>query len=165
MTLRFLSFFILATAIASAQTPWTLRLDGIGPAKVGMTLAQLNTALHAHFVMPRDKDDQGCFYLNPRNHPQVALMIESGHLVRVDIDKPGISTEKGLSVGDSEVRAKHVYGAELTVKPSQYEGDEGGHYLTLISGKYGLRFETEKGKITEFYAGTAEAIQYVEGCE
>jgi hypothetical protein len=28
----------------------------------------------------------------------------------------------------------------------------------------GIRFETEKGKITLFYAGTKTAIQYVEGC-
>ena len=42
-----------------------------------------------------------------------------------------------------------------------------GHYLTVRSsdGHYGVRFETEKGKIIGYYAGTYEAIQYVEGCE
>lgn len=68
--------------------------------------------------MPGDKHDQGCFYVNPKSHPEVALMIEDGHLVRVDINKPGISTEKGLSVGDSEARARQVYGAGLKVEPS-----------------------------------------------
>ena len=115
--------------------------------------------------MPQDKDDQGCFYVHPKIHPQIALMIEDGHLVRIDVDKPGISTEKGVSLGDSEAHAKRVYGTTLQVDPSKYTGDQGGHYLTLISGKYGLRFETEHGKITEFYAGTASAIKYVEGCE
>ena len=160
-----LSFGIFVAALASAQSPWTLRLDGIGPAKVGMALPQLNIALHEHFLMPRNKDDQGCFYVNPKSHPGVAIMIEDGHLARVDINKPGISTEKGISVGDSETRAREVYGEGLKIEPSKYDGEEGGHYLTLNSGKYGLRFETEKCKITEFYAGTAKAIQYVEGCE
>jgi len=42
-----------------------------------------------------------------------------------------------------------------------------GHYLTVRSadGRYGIRFETDKGKIIEYYAGTYEAIQYVEGCQ
>jgi hypothetical protein len=29
----------------------------------------------------------------------------------------------------------------------------------------GVRFETDKGKITTYYAGKYDAIQYVEGCE
>ena len=31
-------------------------------------------------------------------------------------------------------------------------------------GARGMRFETEDGKVTRFYAGTAEPIEYVEGC-
>ena len=93
-----------------------------------MTLPELNAALHEHFALPRGKDDQGCFYVNPRNHPQIAFMIEDGHLLRIDVDKPGISTEKGVSVGDSEARARKAYGAELKVEASAYDGDEGGHY-------------------------------------
>jgi len=51
------------------------------------------------------------------------------------------------------------------VEPHKYIDD--GHYLTIRSAdrKYGIRFETEKGKITGFYAGLYSAIQYVEGCE
>jgi len=33
------------------------------------------------------------------------------------------------------------------------------------TGTYGIRFETDAGKITTFYAGSYEAIRYVEGCE
>jgi len=38
--------------------------------------------------------------------------------------------------------------------------------LTLRSAdqRYGMRFETEAGKVTTFYAGKYEAEQYVEGC-
>jgi len=94
-------------------------------------------------------------------------MIEDGHLVRVDVEKPGIATDKKVRVGDSEEQVKKAYGSELKIEPSKYTGEEGGRYLTFRSpeGKYGVRFETEKGKVTTFYAGTYEAIQYVEGCE
>jgi len=38
--------------------------------------------------------------------------------------------------------------------------------LTLANDRrYGIRFETDTGKILMFYVGTYEAIQYVEGCE
>ena len=165
--LRILIIFLLLGIPVQAQNPWVVRTDGVGPVKVGMSLAQLNTAVHDHFSMPKEKGDQGCFYANPRNHPQVAFMIEDGHLVRVDVTKRGIQTADGVQVGDSEARAKQIYGSKLEVAPSQYSGDEGGHYLTLRSsdGRYGFRFETEKGKITTFYSGTYAAIRYVEGCE
>jgi hypothetical protein len=57
-----------------------------------------------------------------------------------------------------------AYGHRLEITPRH---DVEGHYLTLRSAdeRYGIKFETEKGKIEAFYAGRAEAIQYVDGCE
>jgi hypothetical protein len=163
------TFLLLAalTVASQAVDGWVVRPDGVGPVRIGMGLIQLNAALHERFAMPAEKSDQGCFYVHPKSHPQIALMIEDGKLVRVDVDKPGISTEEGVQVGDSQVHAQHVYGVKAKVEPSQYTGEEGGRYLTIRSpdGHSGIRFETEKGKITTFYAGTYAAIQYVEGCE
>ena len=162
----FLVLVVLTTASQGADS-WVVQLDGVGPVRIGMSLAQLNAALHERFRLPTDKTEQGCFYVKPKSHPQLAFMIEDGKLVRVDVDKPGISTEEGVHVGDSQAHAQQVYGAKAKVEPSQYTGEEGGRYLTVRSpdGHSGIRFETEKGKITTFYAGTYTAIQYVEGCE
>ena len=92
-------------------------------------------------------------------------MIEDGKVSRVDVDAPGVTTSAGVQIGDSEARAKRMYGPELKVTEHKYI--DTGHYLTMRSadGRYGVRFETDKGKITGFYAGTYEAIQYVEGYE
>lgn len=157
---------ILSIASYASDQVWIVREDGVGPVKIGMTLSQLNDVLREHFVMPEKKEDQGCFYVNPARHHQISFMIEDGRLSRVDVDAPGISTVKGVEVGDSEKRAATIYGNELKVEPSQYTGPE-GHYLTLRSksGLYGIRFETEHGKITTYYAGRFESIQYVEGCQ
>ena len=163
-------FIVLAAlALASigplhADEVWLIREDGVGPAKVGLTLSQLNSLLGEKFSMPRDKDDQGCFYVKPAKHPHMALMIEDGHFVRVDVDAPGISTTEDIQVGDTETKALRTYGPRLKVEPHQYFDE--GHYLTVRSrdGRYGMRFETEKGKIQSFYAGRFEAVQGVEGC-
>jgi hypothetical protein len=114
--------------------------------------------------MPHDKGDQGCFYVKPAKHAHIAFMIEGGHLARIDVDKAGISTAEGVQVGDSEAHTLQVYGPRLKIEPHHYTE---GHYLTIrsVNGRYGIRFETEKGKIQTFYAGRFEAVQYVEGCQ
>jgi hypothetical protein len=155
---------VLCIASSAAKDRWVVRKNGFGPAKIGMSLSQLNTALHEKFVIPPNKEDQGCFYVNPTNHPHVSFMIENGRFVRIDVDKAGIATAEGVQVGDSEEHAKRVYGSRLSIGPHHYTD---GHFLTVRfqGGGYGIRFETDKGEIETFYAGTLEAIQYVEGCQ
>jgi len=155
---------LLSIGIAQADEDWVVREDGIGPVKVGLTLPQLNAVLDEKFSMPRNKDDQACFYVHSGRHAHIAFMIEDGRLSRVDVDSPGIPTTEGIQVGDSEKQARLLNGSKLKVEAHHYIPY--GHYLTLRSGdgNYGIRFETEKGKIQRFYAGRFEAVQYVEGC-
>ena len=149
-----------------AGDTWEVRTDGVGPVKVGMSLSQLNAVVHEKFSLPAAKDEQGCFYIKPHQQPSIGLMIEDGRVTRVDIDGPDILTVEGVHVGDSETRAKQVYGHKLKVEPHAYTGPE-GHYLTMHSsdGRYGIRFETDEGKIVRFYAGRANSIAYIEGCQ
>jgi hypothetical protein len=157
---------VVSISMSLASDNWVVRWNGVGPVKIGMNLSELSTVLHETFSMPNAKEDQGCFYVTPAKHPHVAFMIESARLVRINVDGPGERTAEGLPVGDSEERALQLYGPRLKVEPHAYTGPE-GHYLTVrsSSGRYGIRFETEKGKIARFYAGSIEAIQYVEGCQ
>ena len=157
--------FLGGTSICTASDLWIVRFDGTGPIKVGMSLSELNTALHESFSMPQDNEEQGCFYVSPAKHPGISFMLEDGHVARVDVQRRGISTSKGIKIGDSEVRAVQVYGNRLKVEPHAYTAPE-GHYLTVLSPdrRYGIRFETDKGKIVNFYAGRREAIAYIEGC-
>jgi hypothetical protein len=154
---------VLSYCLASA--PSTVRFDGLGPAKIGMNLSQLNAVLHTQATMPATKDQQGCFYVNSNKHPHIAFMMVDEHLARIDVNQPGVSTAKGIQVGDSESHALEVYGHRLEVIPHKYL--ETGRYLTIKSndGRYGIRFETDEGKITKYYAGRYDAIQYVEGCQ
>jgi hypothetical protein len=167
-----LSFFLSATpstAQSKSRTEdsprsWKLRLDGIGPVKVGMNLPQLNAALGEKFTRPKEEDEQGCFFATSSLHPQVSFMVEDGKVTRIDIDARGISTPRGIQVGDSEKEVLKVYGTAAKVEPHAYSAEDGGHYLTIRRGAFGLRFETLAGKVKSFYAGRFGSVQYIEGC-
>ena len=156
---------VFAALLLAANDEWVIREDGTGPVKIGMSVHDLRKVLQQRV---RTSDDlsgaDSCFYLKPEGHPYISFMILDGHLVRVEVDRRGVATSTGIQVGDAEAHTLQVYGKKIKVSPHKYIDD--GHYLTVRSadGKSGIRFETEKGKITSFYAGTYEAIQYVEGC-
>ena len=160
----FAALTILAAGISMADDVWVVRENGVGPVEIGMTLSQLNTTLGESFAVPPNREDQACFSVSPAKHASISFLIEQGLFARMDVDEPGISTAEGVQVGDSEAHALKAYGRRLEITPRH---DVEGHYLTLRSadGRYGIKFETEKGKIEAFYAGRAEAIQYVDGCE
>ena len=162
----FASILFATVVVSTAAQVWVVGFDSTGPVKIGMSLAELNAALHEKFVMPQDKEEQECFYVEQPKHPGVAFMIEEGHVTRVDVNRPGISTAEGIKVGDSEARAMRVYGNKLKIEPHYYTAPE-GHYLTVLSDnqRYGIRFETDEGKIVSFYAGQKQTIAYVEGCQ
>jgi len=165
--LGLLAFLTIATINSSlAEEAWVIREDGAGPVKIGMSLSQVNTVLHERFSLPPDGDALSCFYVSPKRHPRITFMILDGRLGRIDVDGAGIFTAAGVQVGDSEAHALEVYGSKLKVEPHKYMGSD-GYYLTGQSNdhRYGIRFETVKGKITAFYAGRFDAIQFVEGCE
>jgi hypothetical protein len=159
-----LILFLCLVSRSLTGDAWTVRSNGIGPVKIGMTLAQLSETLRQK-LSEEESGTEGCFYIQARGHDHIAFMIIDGRLARIDVDASGIFTTSGLQVGDSEAHVRNFYGAKMKVTEHQYV--DTGHYLTIRSDdpRYGMRFETDKGKITIFYAGTYHAIQYVEGCE
>lgn len=148
----------------AASPDWVLRFDGIGPVKIGSPLSELKTILRNN-VREEQSGTDVCFYVESPTHPQLGFMIIGNRVVRIDVTRPGIKSDGGIEVGDSEEKVKAAY-PHAVIEPHTYTAPD-GHYLTIHSpdGRFGVRFETYKGKVTGFYAGTAEAIQYVEGCE
>jgi hypothetical protein len=163
-TLVLAAVLVFAGGAPRVDDVWVVREDGVGPAKIGMTLSELRGALQERLV-EEDSGSEGCWYVKPAKHPGISFMILDGRFVRADVATRGIATVHGIRVGDSESVTRRTYGPKMTVLPHKYIDD--GHYLTIQSAdkKYGVRFETEKGKITSFYGGLFSAIQYVEGCE
>jgi hypothetical protein len=149
---------------AAAASVWRLSASGIGPVRVGMTVAEAALALHEAETPPATEE---CAYVGLSGLPAgVSLMTEAGRIVRVDVDdSSAVATAEGARVGATEAGVLALYpGAR--VEPHKYED---GHYLVVIPGApadtlHRLVFETARGVVTRFRGGLAPAVEYVEGC-
>ena len=143
---------------------WTLSEEGIGPVRVGMTVAEAAAALPGGVAHP---ETQECAYVGLSGLPTgVSLMTEAGRIVRVDVDdSSAVATTRGARVGWTEAQVLALYpGAR--VEPHKYED---GHYLVAIPGApadtvHRIVFETARGVVTRFRGGVVPAVEYVEGC-
>jgi len=157
-----------STAVAADSTPaaaeWRLTEQGIGPVRVGMTVAEAAAALSSETTQA---DTQECAYVGLIGLPPgVSLMTERGRIVRVDVDDSSrVATTQGARVGWTEAQVLAAYpGAR--VEPHKYED---GHYLVALPGApadttHRIVFETSRGVVTRFRGGVVPAVEYVEGC-
>jgi hypothetical protein len=147
----------------SAPTQWVVRPDGIGPLRVGVTLAEVTRALGE----PLSVANEECDHVNPTKTPEgVLLMVIEDTLVRVQIDSAGIRTVEGAQVGDSESRILELYGAQARIEPHKYTYPDGRYVVVTPPGDtvHRIIFETFKGRVTKYRSGRLPAVQYVEGC-
>jgi hypothetical protein len=159
-----------------------LAIDGIGPIRVGMTVAQAEKSANITFTEKGGRAGTSCYYLWPKTGPQgLGLMVISSHeakpilrnqdrIARVDIfNKSRITTPRGAKIGNTEAQIKAMYPGQIQVTPHQYTGSQGGHYLTFVpkdaaDKDYRIVFETLKGRVTQFRSGKLPEVEYVEGC-
>lgn len=164
-TIALAALLALTIAASAHADDWRITTAGYGPAKIGMSVAEASQALGMTLVAEGPIDNPECHYLRPE--PAVEglwFMISDDHVVRVEVNAPGIATRSGLGVGDSEARVKELLpSAEVT--PHKYVAPD-GNYLTVWTAdrKAAVRFETLQGKVTSFYAGRVPEVEYVEGC-
>jgi hypothetical protein len=143
--------------------PWAVRLDGIGPLRYGMGVAEVRMALRDTLGPP--PPEERCVYLVPASMPVgVRLMIENGKLVRVDVDSAGIRTVGGAEVGMSEADLRSRY-RDLEIRPHKY--DTTGQYLIYREHPDSSRrlvFETDRRRVLQYRSGVMPPVEYVEGC-
>jgi plasmid stabilization system protein ParE len=164
-----------ATALVLAATSdRTLSFSGLGPAKIGMTVREIENALRVKLDgdrLPPGLDPAGiaefraCHYVsNDRDLPGVHFMIMEGKVERIDISGGAYATAKGARVGSREADLRRLY-PEAKVEPHPY--DDAGHYFVLASadGKNGMIFETHGATVTTFRAGRLQPVRGIEGCE
>lgn len=176
-------FALLAAALAIAAAPAqqpppdVLTVEGLGPVKMGMTIAEAEKALGARLkiVFSEDNDAMSCgtgSRADGRNG-DVSYMVMKGRIVRIAIFRPDegtpsnppVRTPKNVGVGSSETAVQSAYGSIVEVEPHPY-GTENDHYLIVktADGKRGIIFETEDGKVSSFRAGVYPEVGYIEGC-
>lgn len=180
LALTFMALPIFAQTRLTEQSK--VVIDGIGPIRVGMTVAEAESASRMKLVEKGGRAGMGgCYSLSPQKGPQyMGLMVigkdnirinrTQDRIARVDIYKgSSVSTLSGAKIGDTEARIKALYPGQIKVTPHQYTGPQGGHYLTYTPKDFNdkdfrIVFETLKGRVTQFRSGKLPEVAYVEGC-
>lgn len=166
-------------APAPAAVP-TLTAEGYGPLRIGMTLAEVNSALGP------DSDPEAvggpepevCDQFRPARAPEgLLVMIEEGRLARITLHEAApVATDRGLRVGAAAAVVRAAYGAAVSAEPHEYQ-EPPAEYLTIWTrgapaagggttdpAARGMRYEVASdGRVAAIHAG-GPAIQYVEGC-
>lgn len=158
------------TAADSVLTPSSrLRLDGIGPVKVGMTLAEASKALGKPLRFEADPElPSSCGWADPPGVPDVHFMVIDGRVRRVDVYGGAVATVSGVQVGNPESEVDRIYGGRVR-RAKPFPEAPGGYRLVYESPEasqraYLLIFETDGSKVISFRAGEREAVELVEGC-
>jgi len=159
---------LVFSSIAFAADSRQLTFDSFGAARIGMSREQLAEALGGKLedAMPGDDDSEQCGYVTSARVPKgVSFMLIDQHLARIDIISPQILAASGIRIGSTQADVLAAYPGRVQVSPHAYTSPE-GTYLTIhsLDGHLGIRFETDQGRVVNFYAGTAQAIEYIEGC-
>lgn len=155
-------------ALPSPAGPFTVSERGIGPLKIGMTLAEARAATGGSVSAPPAADTAPCGFATWKSGPAgVRLMTAGGHIVRVDVDSGAATTDAGARIGDTEARIAALYVGRIETTPHKYR--TGGHYLTIkpaaaAASPYRMIFESNGSRVTMFRAGRLPEVGFVEGC-
>lgn len=139
-----------------------LRVDGIGPVRVGMTLAEARAAAGVPLELV---STEYCQTLRPAgSNPFVALISTSGGKIDVIEAGPSTATVSGIRVGTTEQEVVAAYGNRAQV----VNPDEPLHRIVYRAADpslraYALVFEIGDGRVSSMRAGT-EAVLADEIC-
>jgi hypothetical protein len=166
-----------ATAPVDANA---LTANGWGPLRIGMTRAEVETALgpDANPNAVGGADPQACDQFRPQRAPEnMLLMLEQGVLTRISLTRTStLKTDRGLGIGDTAAAIKAAYGAAALTEPHKYQAAP-SEYITAWSvgaptaaqpyvqdpSARGIRYEVgDQGTVTAVHAG-GPSIQLVEG--
>ncbi|PPT10860.1 Serine/threonine protein kinase [Geitlerinema sp. FC II] len=147
-------------------------IDGIGPVRVGMTVAEASRSAGTTFVREGVYDSPQCHYIVPENGMRdVSFMVTNGRIARVDVRNPVVRTVSGAGIGNSEEEIEQLYPDRIEVSRHPYTGGapQNGHYLTFVpqdwrDRNYRVIFETSYDYVTQYRAGKLPEVEYIEGC-
>ena len=159
---------LAAPAAAPAQAPaWRLTPDGYGPARIGMTRAQVSAALSIRREGDAIEDADACIEMGAaEGYRGIYFMFEGGRLSRISASESSrATTQHGVGIGATAAQVRRAYGPGVRSETHTYLGRP-AEYLTFWTRRNakGIRFETGTDRRVEtIHVGNA-SIQYIEGC-
>jgi hypothetical protein len=156
----------------------TLTAQGWGPLRIGMTRAEIETALgaDANPGAVGGPDPESCDLFRPAGAPEgLMVMVERGVLTSLWLDRgAALKTDRGFGVGDEAAAIKAAYGAAAQVSPHKYSpapaeyvtvwSEAGGPGYVQDATARGISYHIGTDGRVEHVAAGGPSIQYVEGC-
>lgn len=143
------------------------RYDGYGDMRFGMTAEEAKQAWGGE-LKGIPGEGEVCYYLTPVSSPvpsYFAFMVENGKFVRYDVGNDKEVAPGGGRQGMTADEIRALYPGRIVESAHKYV--EGGKYLRVKADDGGgvLVFATDAaGKVTEWHAGVAPQVDYIEGC-
>jgi hypothetical protein len=162
------AFFLLWVSPAVAAE--ILTAAGLDPVTIGMTRTEAQKALGIKLKLQgEDPSTMGdCATANSPDE-RAWYMFQKFRVVRIDIEKKGITSPEGIGVGSSEAAIRKTYGRRAKFSAHPY-GNGGGdaddwHYVRVrLRADRDLLFETDGKRVTSFRVGIPNAVSLIEGC-
>ena len=165
----------------AAPAPNALTAGGYGPLVIGMTRAEVVTALgdDSDPNSAGSAEPEVCDQWRPARAPEgVLVMIQDGVLTRISVSSPStLKTDRGLGVGDTAAAIKAAYGPLAVAQPHKYSAPPAEDIFVWATGgpaaagafvqdaaARGVRYEINgEGRVQIVHVGGPD-IQLVEGC-
>lgn len=128
-----------------------VRVDGLGPVRVGMSLPQASAAADQAL---RAVEQKGCTFGVPASgSPDVRFLLQRGRIARVDVGADSaVLTLSGVGVGADADEVRAVYGRRLVTA-------EGGLRFDPSDVRYAVAFDTDDGEVVAVRAGLADVVR------
>jgi hypothetical protein len=164
---------------AQAASPDQLTTQGLGPVRLGMTVAQAQKALGTRLDVMGDTDPPDmCGYATRADgrRPNIRYFVIEGRIRDIQVSnisllpidaKPGplvwsVRTEAGVGLGASKAALRRAYGRRLEDREPVMDGRL---FVDTPDGKRGLAFAVDHyGRVTSMEAGQYPALSDYEGC-
>ncbi|WP_426051505.1 hypothetical protein [Brevundimonas sp. SL161] len=165
----------------AAPAPNALTAGGYGPLVIGMTRAEVVTALgdDSDPNSAGSAEPEVCDQWRPARAPEgVLVMIQDGVLTRISVSSPStLKTDRGFGVGDTAAAIKAAYGPLAVAQPHKYSAPPAEDIFVWATGgpatagafvqdaaARGVRYEINgEGRVQIVHVGGPD-IQLVEGC-
>jgi hypothetical protein len=161
-----LAAFALTSPASAAAPELTLRSRvsgaGLGPLKIGVTIAQAEDATGRRFTVSEYvQGNCGGAAMHPRSYG-VSVLTTDGRVAVITILRRGVATAAGVRVRDSVAKLQRKYGSRLVAVPEFYAPSNLNYELR--SGNRKVIFKTDNRRVTYISAGRKPEVDYVEGC-
>ena len=163
---------------APAPAADVLTAQGFGPLRIGMTRAEVETALGADSNPGAvgGPEPEACDTFHPARAPEgLTVMVEQGILTIIWLQRGStLKTDRGFGVGDTATAIKAAYGPLAYVSPHKYAAAPAEYITTWSVGgasgyvqnpaARGIAYHIGTDGTAEHVAAGGPSIQYVEGC-